>query len=91
MANQPVTYDPLLERLRDIVTSVLELEPDELTDTSDFVAEHEADSLAAIEILSRIERDLGVEIPAEALPEMANLRAVRDVVVRCSPGGHRDA
>jgi acyl carrier protein len=63
------------EQLRTIVTEVLEIEAHELTDTSDFVEEHEADSLLAIEILARIERDMGIFIPQEALPEMTNLGA----------------
>ena len=71
-----------IEQLREIITEVLELEPGELTDTSSFVDDHEADSLLAIEILARIERDLGVAIPQDALMEMTNLTAVYDVVAR---------
>jgi acyl carrier protein len=71
-----------LEALRQIVTEVLELEPGELTETSNFIEDHEADSLLAIEILARIERDLGVAIPQEQLPEMTHLAAVYAVVAR---------
>jgi acyl carrier protein len=70
------------EQLRSIVTEVLDLEPGELTENSDFVEEHEADSLLAIEILARIERDLGVFIPQDALPEMTNLCSVWAIVAR---------
>lgn len=70
------------EQLRNIVTEVLELEPGELTDTSSFVDDHEADSLLAIEILARIERDLGVNVPQDALPEMINLSTVYSIVAR---------
>jgi acyl carrier protein len=58
------------------------LEPGELTDTSSFVEDHDADSLLAIEILARIERDLGVDISQDALPEMTNLTAVYTIVAR---------
>jgi acyl carrier protein len=71
-----------LEQLRQIVTEVLELEPGELTDSSNFVDEHEADSLLAIEILARIERDLGIGIPQEQVAEMTDLSAVYVVVAR---------
>jgi acyl carrier protein len=70
------------EQLRNIITDVLELEPGELTDTSSFVDDHEADSLLAIEILARIERDLGVNVPQEALAEMVNLATVYTIVAR---------
>jgi acyl carrier protein len=75
-------YTDEYEQLRAIITEVLELEPGELTDTSDFIDDHEADSLLAIEILARIERDMGVFIPQEDLPEMTNLGATFLIVAR---------
>jgi len=72
------------EELRGIVADVLELEPEEVGDGADFVAEYEADSLRAIEILARIEKKYKVEIPQSLLPEMVNLKAVYDVVARCA-------
>jgi acyl carrier protein len=70
------------EVLRAIVIDVLELEPEELTDTSSFIDDHDADSLLAIEILARIEKDLGVAIPQDDLTRMTNLDGVRTVVSR---------
>ncbi len=71
-----------LEELREITAEVLELEPEEITDTGDFVDEYEADSLRAIEILARIEKRYKVEIPQERLADMTNLKAVYDVVAK---------
>lgn len=68
------------EELREIVAEVLELEPEELSDTGHFVDEYDADSLRAIEILARIEKRYKVEIPQSDLPRMSNLQAVYDVV-----------
>jgi acyl carrier protein len=68
------------EELREIVSEVLELEPDELTAEGEFVDEYGADSLRAIEILARIEKRYSVEIPQNELPRMHNLQAVYDVV-----------
>ena len=73
-----------LEALRAIVAEVLEIEPEELEDTSDFVEDHEADSLRAIEVLARIEKAFNVEIPQSALADMRNLRAVADIVAQYS-------
>ncbi|MFE7214668.1 acyl carrier protein [Streptomyces sp. NPDC001698] len=72
--------DQHLDELREIVAEVLEVEPEEITETGSFVEEHEADSLRAIEILARIEKKYKIDIPQSALPEMGNLKAVYDVV-----------
>jgi acyl carrier protein len=72
--------------LRDIVAEVLEIEPEELTETGDFVEVYEADSLRAIEILARIEKKYRVDIPQPELAEMRNLKMVREVVARYAGG-----
>ncbi|GAA3734040.1 acyl carrier protein [Salinactinospora qingdaonensis] len=69
-----------LEELREMIAEILELEPEEISDTGDFVEEYEADSLRAIEILAQLEKKYGVEIPQSELPEMQNLEAVYKVV-----------
>ena len=75
-----------LEELREMVAEVLEIEPDELTDTGDFVEEYEADSLRAIEILARIEKSFKVEIPQTELPGLRNLSSVQDALARHGNG-----
>jgi acyl carrier protein len=72
--------DEHLGELREIVAEVLELEPEEISDYADFVEEYEADSLRAIEILARIEKQYRVEIPQHELDRMRSLKAVYDVV-----------
>jgi acyl carrier protein len=71
-----------LEELRVIVADVLEREPDEVSDAGDFQREYDADSMRAIEILSRIEKKYRVEIPQSELPAMQNLAAVYAIVGR---------
>ena len=73
-----------LEELREIVAEVLELEPEEVTDTGDFVDEYEADSLRAIEILARIDKRYKIEIPQAELPELRTLKAVNAALIRHS-------
>ena len=68
--------------LREVVGEVLELEPDEITTTGDFVKDYEADSMRAIEILSRIEKKYKIEIPQSELPQMQNLNSLYTVVAR---------
>ncbi|MCQ8186831.1 acyl carrier protein [Streptomyces rugosispiralis] len=74
------TREQHLDELREIVAEVLEVEPEEITETGSFVEEHEADSLRAIEILARIEKKYKIDIPQSELPQMENLKAVYDVV-----------
>lgn len=67
-------------KIKDIVCDILEIEPDELTDTSLFKEEHDADSMAAIEILSQLERAFGADIDQADLPRMVHLDGIVAVV-----------
>lgn len=71
-----------MQELREIVAEVLEVEPEELTDTGDFMDDYDADSLRAIEVLARLDKKYRVEIPQSELPELRNLKAVYDAVAR---------
>ena len=74
--------DQRYAELREIIAEVLEIEPEELTDSGDFAEEYQADSLRAIEILARIDKKFKVEIPQSELPELRNLKATYDAVAR---------
>ncbi|WP_433273298.1 acyl carrier protein [Actinosynnema sp. CS-041913] len=67
-------------KIKDIVSEILEIDPEEMTDTSLFKEDHDADSLGAIEILSALERTFGVEIDQAELTRMVNLEGVIAVV-----------
>ncbi len=71
-----------MEELRDIVADVLEFEPNEISDTGHFVEDYDADSLRAIEILTRIEKKYDVEIPQSELNDMHDMKAVYQIVAR---------
>jgi acyl carrier protein len=75
-------HDTRYEELREIIAEVLEIEPEELTDTGDFAEEYEADSLRAIEIVARIDKRFKVEIPQSELPELRNLKLTYEALVR---------
>ncbi|WP_018218323.1 acyl carrier protein [Salinispora vitiensis] len=74
--------NPQLAELREIAAEVLEVEPEELTETGLFGEEYDADSLRAIELLARIEKRFKVDIPQTELPNMIHLRATYDVVAK---------
>ena len=66
--------------IRNIVSEVLEIDPEQLTESSRFVEDHNADSLRAIEIMSRLERQFEIEIPQNELAKMTNLANVYAVM-----------
>jgi acyl carrier protein len=67
-------------QIKVIVCDILEIESEEMTDTSLFKEDHGADSLGAIEILSALERTFDVEIDQAELTRMVNLDSVIAVV-----------
>jgi len=73
-----------LSTIRNIISEVLEIEPSELTETSRFIEDHNADSLRAIEVMSRLERQFEIEIPQNELAKMTHLTNVYDVMKRCA-------
>jgi acyl carrier protein len=74
------TRDERIAAMREIVSEILELEDDELTETSSFVDDHGADSLRAIEIMTRVEKKFKVRIPQNDLPKMTNVANLYKVV-----------
>jgi acyl carrier protein len=69
-----------MARIKRIVCEILELDEDEVTETSLFVEDHDADSLRAIEILASLEKEFGVLIDQAELSRMVNLATVYEVV-----------
>ncbi|MFE2168023.1 acyl carrier protein [Streptomyces sp. NPDC059447] len=68
------------DRIKEIICDILEIEPSEMTETSRFKEDHEADSMGAIEILSQLERIFGTDIDQAELSRMVDLAAVITVV-----------
>ncbi|GAA4548810.1 acyl carrier protein [Amycolatopsis samaneae] len=66
--------------IKELVCDILELEPDEVTSTSLFKEDHDADSLSAIEILSVLERTFHLTIDQAEMSRMVNLDGVCAVV-----------
>ncbi len=72
------------ETIKDIVCDILEIDPDEVTQTSLFAEDHDGDSLRAIEILAALEREFGITIDQAELPRMVNLAGVHEVVAEAA-------
>ncbi|MEW2075155.1 acyl carrier protein [Streptomyces sp. NPDC012403] len=76
----PILAEDRRTTVKEIVCDILELEEDEVTETSLFIDEHGADSLRAIEILASLEKEFGITIDQSELAQMVNLEAVYKVV-----------
>lgn len=80
MAEGARVDNDLEDRIRAIIDAELELEPGELTPEGHFVDEYEADSLALITVVARIDKELRIQIPNEMQPELVNLDRLMEAV-----------
>ncbi|MFI6849642.1 acyl carrier protein [Kitasatospora sp. NBC_00085] len=74
------SYDEQFQKIKEIVCDILEIEEDEVTETSLFKEEHSADSLRSIEILANLEKEFSITIDQSELARMVNLKGVYEVV-----------
>ncbi|MFP3989096.1 acyl carrier protein [Streptomyces sp. E11-3] len=72
------------QEIKEVVCDILEIDEDEVTETSLFKEEHDADSLRAIEILAALERTQKVTIDQAELSRMVNLEGVYVVVAEAA-------
>ncbi|WP_405937316.1 acyl carrier protein [Streptomyces sp. NBC_00726] len=72
------------QEIKEVVCDILEIDEDEVTETSLFKEEHDADSLRAIEILAALERTQKVTIDQSELSRMVNLEGVYAVVAEAA-------
>lgn len=66
--------------LQQLIADVLEVETTDVTPDARFVEDLEADSLRVIEILSRMEKTFGVQLPQSLLAEMTSFAAVSAIL-----------
>ena len=66
--------------IQEIICDILEIDPEEMTPTSRFREDHDADSLRAVEILASLEKTFKLEIPQDELQHMTNLENVAAVL-----------
>ncbi|MEV6441210.1 acyl carrier protein [Amycolatopsis sp. NPDC051716] len=68
------------EQIRAIVCEHLELEDNELSPTSNFIEDHEADSLTLMDVLAALEKEFGVTIDQAQFRRMVDLDSAYEVV-----------
>ncbi len=71
----PKVDDLTLEKdLREIISKIIELEPEKITPDAGFVEDLGMDSMMALEILAAIEKKFKIQIPEEKLNKLKNLK-----------------
>jgi len=70
------------EQLRDLVADVLDLDVAEVTDEAHFVDDLDVDSLMALEITVRLEKEYGVKLQETELSAITSLRGTYELLDR---------
>ncbi|WP_432080193.1 acyl carrier protein [Streptomyces sp. WAC 04229] len=68
------------EQLRDLVAEVLDLDVADVTDDAHFVDDLDVDSLMALEITVRLEREYGVRLAENELSAITTLQGTYDLL-----------
>ena len=69
-----------IEKIRDIIATTLNLDPEEVTPDKSFAEDLDADSLDLAEIIMAIEDQFGVTIPDEILEKVVTVQDAYDLV-----------
>jgi acyl carrier protein len=72
--------DNIRIQIKNIVSEVLDVPDTEMTPTSLFKEDHDADSLGAIIVLAKLEKTFKISIPQTELRRMINLEGIYAVV-----------
>ncbi len=69
-----------IEKIRDIIATTLNMDPEEVTPDKSFAEDLDADSLDLAEIIMAIEDEFGVTIPDEILEKVVTVQDAYDLV-----------
>ena len=70
-------YKMVFEKIKELIVEQLDVDPELITNETDFMKDLEADSLDAVEIILGVEDEYGIEIPDEVAE---NFTKVGDIV-----------
>jgi len=82
MANGPATAEEIRKEVRKLVAEITEREPEEISDTAQFVEDLGIDSLMAIEMLVAVDKRYKIEISEEEFGTIKNVNDAVEVVQR---------
>lgn len=77
-----ITAEQVRQEVRERVAELTEMEPDEVTDSADFIEELGVDSLMAIELMVALDKEYKIDIPEEEFREIKNVGQAVEVVMK---------
>ena len=82
MEQSPMTRNDVFELIRDRLSDILEIEPDQIREGDSFADDLEADSLALIQLVEALEEELGERTVGFRIEDedLQDLKSVRDAV-----------
>ncbi len=82
MEQSPMTRSEVFELIRDRLSDILEIEPDQIREGDSFADDLDADSLALIELVEALEEELGERTVGFRIEDedLQDLKSVRDAV-----------
>ena len=82
MEQSPMTRNEVFELIRDRLSDILEIDPDQIREGDSFADDLEADSLALIELVEALEEELGERTVGFRIEDedLQDLKSVRDAV-----------
>ena len=78
----PMDRSGVLHLIRNQLAEILEIQPEGIQESSSFVEDLDADSLALIELVEALESEIGAHVPGFRIEDedLEDLRTVRDAV-----------
>ena len=73
----------LEEELREIISKIVEIDPEKITLDARFVEDLGMDSMMALEILAGIEKKYKIQVPEEKLVNLKNLNEAIKLTKEC--------
>lgn len=68
----------MFEKIRDIISEQLNIDPSEIREDSSFKDDLEADSLDLVELIMAIEEECGIEVGTDELENVATVKDIMD-------------
>jgi acyl carrier protein len=68
------------EELRSLIADAIQLDAEEVTDDADFVQDLDVDSLMALAIVARLEKQYGVKLQESDLKQVSSLTQVLQLI-----------
>jgi len=77
-----INKERLTEQIRLMIAEVAEVDEDDITGEKRFVEDLGFDSMMALEIFAKLEKQYKIRIPEEELPKLTNLNETVELVAR---------